>query len=120
MCIRDRIHVDAQGQLAGITEKPDAASMAAAKWQDGHVRVSMNYFRMPYAALLQAVCEVDEHPERREKELPVAVSQWLNRHHGSMTALPLSGAFLDMTHPEDIAKAGQIVDQGGFALISRT
>ena len=114
------IHVDLDGQLTGITEKPDAAAMASARWQDGHVRVSMNYFRMPYAALLQAVCEVDEHPERGEKELPVAVSQWLNRHQGDMTALPLSGAFLDMTHPRDIAKAGQIVDQGGFALISRT
>ena len=114
------IHANVDGQLAGITEKPDAAAMAAAKWQDGHVRVSMNYFRMHYAALLQAVCEVDEHPERGEKELPVAVSQWLNRYQGGMSALPLSGAFLDMTHPRDIAKAGQIVDQGGFALISRT
>ena len=114
------IHVNDAGQLVGITEKPDEAAMTAAMWSDGHVRVSMNYFRMPFDALLRAVSEVEEHPIRGEKELPVAVSQWLTRHDGVMAALPMSGAFLDMTHPQDIAKAGQIVDQGGFSLISRT
>ena len=79
----------------------------------------MNYFRLPYGSMLPAVIAVPEHPQRLEKELPVAVSRWI-ASGGSVTALPLAGAFLDLTHPEDIAKAGAIVDMGGFDLISRT
>ena len=36
----------------------------------------MNYFRVPYRALLEAVRTVPEHPVRKEKELPVALSNW--------------------------------------------
>jgi len=30
--------------------------------------------------------------------------------------LPMAGAFLDLTHPQDIVKAGERLDQGGFEL----
>ena len=102
--------------LARIEEKPDEATIESAIWPDGTVRVSMNYFRVPYRALLEAVRTVPEHPVRKEKELPVALSNWSERHSNGLHVLPMAGAFLDLTHPQDIVKAGERLDQGGFEL----
>ena len=76
----------------------------------------MNYFRVPYCDLLEAVRTVPEHPMRKEKELPVALSNWSEGHPGDLQVLPMAGAFLDLTHPQDIVKAGERLDQGGFEL----
>lgn len=105
-----------QGGLARIDEKPDEATIQSAIWLDGTVRVSMNYFRVPYCDLLEAVRTVPEHPMRKEKELPVALSNWSEGHPGDLQVLPMAGAFLDLTHPQDIVKAGERLDQGGFEL----
>lgn len=105
-----------QGGLARIDEKPDEATIESAIWPDGTVRVSMNYFRVPYRALLEAVTAVPEHPVRKEKELPVALSNWSEGHPDGLHVLPMAGAFLDLTHPQDIVKAGEHLDQGGFEL----
>ena len=105
-----------QGGLARIDEKPDEATIQSAIWLDGTVRVSMNYFRVPYCDLLEAVRAVPEHPMRKEKELPVALSNWSEGHPGDLQVLPMAGAFLDLTHPQDIVKAGERLDQGGFEL----
>lgn len=113
------LHADGEGRLTGITEKPGPDAMAEARWSDGETRVSMNYFRMPYSDLRDAVHSVPEHPVRKERELPVAISRWIEAG-GQMEALSMAGAFLDLTHPEDIEVAGSIVDAGGFALESRT
>ena len=105
-----------QGGLARIDEKPDEPTIQSAIWLDGTVRVSMNYFRVPYCDLLEAVRTVPEHPMRKEKELPVALSNWSEGHPGDLQVLPMAGAFLDLTHPQDIVKAGERLDQGGFEL----
>ena len=105
-----------QGGLARIDEKPDEATIQSATWPDGTVRVSMNYFRVPYRDLLEAVRTASEHPVRKEKELPVALSNWSEGHPGDLQVLPMAGAFLDLTHPQDIVKAGERLDQGGFEL----
>lgn len=105
-----------QGGLARIDEKPDEATIQSAIWLDGTVRVSMNYFRVPYCDLLEAVRTVPEHPMRKEKELPVALSNWSEGHPGDLQVLPMAGAFLDLTHPQDIVKASERLDQGGFEL----
>lgn len=105
-----------EGGLARIDEKPDEATIQSAIWLDGTVRVSMNYFRVPYCDLLEAVRTVPEHPIRKEKELPVALSNWSEGHPGDLQVLPMAGAFLDLTHPQDIVKAGERLDQGGFEL----
>lgn len=109
------IHIDEGGKTTGITEKPDAEMVMRAAWPDGASRVSMNYFRMPHSSLLAAVVDAPEHPLRGEKELPVAISRWI-ASGGSVKALPMAGSFLDLTHPEDIVRAGTIVDMGGFEL----
>ena len=105
-----------KGGLARIDEKPDEATIQSAIWLDGTIRVSMNYFRVPYCDLLEAVRTVPEHPMRKEKELPVALSNWSEGHPGDLQVLPMAGAFLDLTHPQDIVKAGERLDQGGFEL----
>lgn len=105
-----------QGGLERIDEKPDEATIQSAIWPDGTVRVSMNYFRVPYGDLLEAVRTVPEHPVRKEKELPVALSNWSEGHPDGLQVLPMAGAFLDLTHPQDIVKAGERLDQGGFEL----
>ena len=105
-----------KGGLARIEEKPDEATIQSAIWLDGTVRVSMNYFRVPYCDLLEAVRTVPEHPMRKEKELPVALSNWSEGHSNGLHVLPMAGAFLDLTHPQDIVKAGEHLDQGGFEL----
>ena len=105
-----------QGGLARIDEKPDEATIQSAIWLDGTVRVSMNYFRVPYCDLLEAVRTVPDHPMRKEKELPVALSNWSEGHPGDLQVLPMAGAFLDLTHPQDIVKASERLDQGGFEL----
>ena len=92
-----------QGGLARIDEKPDEATIQSAIWLDGTVRVSMNYFRVPYCDLLEAV-------------RTVALSNWSEGHPGDLQVLPMAGAFLDLTHPQDIVKAGERLDQGGFEL----
>jgi len=109
-------HRDGQGKLTGITEKPSAEELDGARWSDGKVRVSMNYFRLPYTALLEAVRKAPLSPVRDEKELPVAVSQWI-ASGGEVRALSMAGQFLDLTHPEDIAKANAIIDAGGHGLL---
>lgn len=105
-----------EGGLARIDEKPNEAIIQSAIWPDGTVRVSMNYFRVPYSALLEAVRTVPEHPVRKEKELPVALSNWSEGHPDGLQVLPMAGAFLDLTHPQDIVKAGERLDLGGFEL----
>jgi len=105
-----------EGGLARIDEKPNEAIIQSAIWPDGTVRVSMNYFRVPYSALLEAVRTVPEHPVRKEKELPVALSNWSEGHPDGLQVLPMAGAFLDLTHPQDIVKAGEHLDLGGFEL----
>ncbi len=105
------------GTLTGIEEKPSHQAIEASRWNDGTVRVSMNYFRMPYSDLLEAVREAPLHPQRLERELPVAISDWSAHHPGQIQVVPSVGAFLDLTHPEDILIAGRNLDRGGFRLL---
>lgn len=104
------------GTLVAIEEKPDQAVIEAARWPDGTVRVSMNYFRMPWHSLLDAVRKVPMHPVRKERELPVAVSLWNAANPGILQVVPMNGAFLDLTHPRDVLTSGEALDAGGHTL----
>ena len=104
------------GTLASIEEKPDQAIIDASRWADGTVRVSMNYFKLPWASLLHSVSRAPMHPIRGERELPVAVSLWNSANPGILQTLPMAGAFLDLTHPRDILTSGEALDAGGHGL----
>lgn len=106
-----------QGGVSRIDEKPDEATIQSATWSDGTVRVSMNYFRIPYDALLEAVRTTPEHPVRKEKELPVALSSWSASQPEVLQVIPMAGTFLDLTHPQDILLAEERrLNQGSVAL----
>ncbi|MDB4787113.1 sugar phosphate nucleotidyltransferase [Flavobacteriales bacterium] len=113
------LQANERGDLTGITEKPTLEQVENARWKDGQPRVSMNYFRLPYQQLLSAVCAVSEHPVRKERELPEAISLFI-QSGGEMTALSMAGAFLDLTHPSDIENAAKTLDAGGHDLHNRT
>ena len=106
-----------RGSVSRIDEKPDEATIQSATWSDGTVRVSMNYFRVPYGALFEAVRTVPEHPVRKEKELPVALSNWSASQPEGLQVIPMAGTFLDLTHPQDILRAEERrLNQGSVAL----
>lgn len=106
-----------RGGVSRIDEKPDEATIQSATWSDGTVRVSMNYFRVPYGALLQAVQTAPEHPVRKEKELPVALSNWSASQPEGLQVIPMAGTFLDLTCPQDILRAEEgRLNQGSVAL----
>lgn len=108
---------DGSGRLKGIIEKPDEREVERSRWPDGHPRVSMNYFRVPFSDLLEAVRTVPEHPVRLERELPEAISRSMVEGRTPMEVISMAGAFLDLTGPEDIEKSGKAIDEGGFGLI---
>ncbi len=110
------LQANPSGQLSGIIEKPSPEEVSASVWPDGRPRVSMNYFRAPHGDFLEAVRNTPEHPVRLERELPMAVSMGIKSGHWTMRAIPMAGAFLDLTRPEDIVEAGKALDGGGFAL----
>ena len=109
------IAVDERQNPTDIIEKPSAQTVEDNRWPDGTIRVSMNTFRLPYEDLLDAVTHVPEHPKRREKELPTAVALWAKKT-GLLQAIPMAGAFLDLTHPSDIHIASQSLQNGGHRL----
>ncbi len=101
--------------LANIIEKPTPQQVEASRWTDGTIRVSMNMFRVPYSELLTCVQRATEHPVRKERELPTAISDWAKKE-GHLRVVPLAGEFLDLTHPTDIAKAEKAMRKGGMTL----
>ena len=101
--------------LTSIIEKPTPQQVEASRWTDGTIRVSMNMFRMPYSDLLACVQSATEHPVRKERELPTAISDWAKKE-GPLQVVPLAGEFLDLTHPTDIAKAEKAMRKGGMTL----
>lgn len=109
------IAVDEHQNPTDIIEKPSAQTVEANRWPDGTIRVSMNTFRLPYKDLLDSVTHVSEHPKRKEKELPTAVASWAKKT-GLLQAIPMAGAFLDLTHPSDIHIASQSLQNGGHRL----
>ena len=95
------IHTGEDGELQHIQEKPSDEQIEASRTADGQVRVSMNMFRLPYDGFLKVTSECPLSVERDEKELPTAVVNWARI--GSIECIPFAGAFLDLTHPSDVA-----------------
>lgn len=116
VCAFAVIRRTADDKLGHIEEKPSPSTVDACRWPDGSIRVSMNCFRLAYADLKEAVEQAAEHPTRNERELPAAISSWNHANPGVLAVLPMAGAFLDLTHPQDIRKAGKAMDAGGHRI----
>ena len=96
------ITVDGSGFVRDIVEKPGASDIAAATGPGGRVGVSMNIFRLSCDDILPRLESIPLHPQRNEKELPVAVRMLASEEPGSVYAIPLSERVPDLTQLADI------------------
>ena len=102
---------DAGGRLVDIVEQPTAADLARAAGQGGRVGVSMNIWRFPYDWILPCLEGISVHPDRKERELPAAVSLLLRRRPGCMDALPAAEPVPDLTDRTDIQRVQQYLER---------
>jgi len=98
---------DSEGFLVNILEKPSAEEVERARGRSTYVGVSMNIFRLDYDMVFPFLRDVPLHPERGEKELPVAVNMMIHRHPKSMFAFPLAEHVPDLTSLHDLQNVQQ-------------
>lgn len=91
----------ADGTLKAIVEKPAPEEHDAARDPSGRVGVSMNIWRFRYELVLPFLERMPLHPERNEKELPVAVMMMI-REGVRVSTIPLSEYVPDLTSGGDI------------------
>jgi glucose-1-phosphate adenylyltransferase len=105
------ISKDDEGFLLDIIEKPSAKEIEQVKRNNGTIGVSMNIFRLRYEDIFPFLEQVQLHPIRNEKELPVAVSMMVHKNPGSMFAYSLSEHVPDLTSKEDIVFVKKYLEQ---------
>lgn len=88
--------------LEAIVEKPDADKVDAYKDSEGNIGVSMNVFKFNGADFYPFIESCPIHPERNEKEIPVALLNMVNSGV-PVLGIPLSQHVPDLTAKEDIA-----------------
>ena len=98
---------DPEGFLVNIIEKPSTEDVERARGRSTYVGVSMNIFRLDYDMVFPFVRDVPLHPERMEKELPVAVNMMIHHHPKSMFAFPLAEHVPDLTSLHDLQNVQQ-------------
>ncbi len=89
-------------EVKAIVEKPNLNQLEKFKDSEGKIRVSMNLFKLSGKLMYPFVKKCPLHPIRQEKELPVAINNYLKGHPLSMRALPLSEHVPDLTSKKDI------------------
>jgi glucose-1-phosphate thymidylyltransferase len=90
------------GFVNTIIEKPDTEKLDDYADDDGRIRVSMNLFKLSGKSIYPFVKNCPMHPIRQEKELPVAINNFLKKHPLSMQAIPISEHVPDLTSKKDI------------------
>lgn len=93
---------DREGFLTDIIEKPDAHELEHARDPHGRIGVSMNLWRFSYDQILPYLEAVPLHPEREEKELPIAVRMMVAHHPRAVYTIPVAEHVIDLTSPADI------------------
>jgi glucose-1-phosphate adenylyltransferase len=88
--------------VKAIVEKPTLNQLEKFKDSEGKIRVSMNLFKLYGKLIFPFLEECPLHPIRQEKELPVAINNYLKVHPLSMRAFPLSEHVPDLTSKKDI------------------
>ena len=106
------VTTDRSGFVRDIIEKPAPADIAAAADGKGRIGVSMNIFRFTCDEILPYLASVPLHPERNEKELPVAVRMLASERPGSVYAISASERVPDLTQLADIPGVRQYLSGG--------
>lgn len=96
------IDTDERGFLRQLIEKPSPEVAAALEQRDGRVGVSMNIYRLNYDRILPVVESLPLHPERNEKELPVAVSVMRDRYPDEVRVIRIAEHVPDLTSKSDL------------------
>jgi len=85
-----------------IIEKPNSNQLEKYKDASGKIRVSMNLFMLSGKLIYPFVKNCPLHPIRQEKELPVAINNFLKSYPLSIRAIPISEHVPDLTSKKDI------------------
>lgn len=98
------LKMDKNNYLTQIVEKPNAVQITALQKKGKENFVSMNLFRFTGKLLLPYLEQCSLHPERDEKELPVAVEQMIQDHPGELICYQMHENIADLTTAEDISR----------------
>ena len=96
------INVDENNQLINIIEKPPLEEVDNFRDKFNKIRVSMNIFKFFGPTIYPFIKNCPMHPERKEKEIPEAVRNYIKDYPNSFNALPFFEHIPDLTSAKDI------------------
>ena len=96
------INVDENSQLIDIIEKPPIEEIDNFRDRLDKIRVSMNIFKFFGPTIYPFIKNCPMHPERKEKEIPEAVRNYIKDYPNSFNALPFFEHIPDLTSAKDI------------------
>lgn len=96
------IHFDEDYLLTQIVEKPTEVELKQCKTVRDEVYVSMNIFKLYGPTIRSYLASCPLHPLRKEKELPVAIQNYVRSHQSSLVVIPREEHVPDMTTAKDI------------------
>ena len=95
--------LDSESYLTEIIEKPTSEQLAQFRDEKEKVYVSMNLFRFTGKLLKPYLEKCPIHPERKEKELPVAVGQLVQQQPKTIYGHKLTENVPDLTAATDLS-----------------
>ena len=96
------INVNENNQLINIIEKPPLEEIDNFRDKNDKIRVSMNIFKFFGPTIYPFIRDCPLHPERKEKEIPEAVRNYIKDFPNSFDALPFFEHIPDLTSAKDI------------------
>ena len=96
------INVNENNQLINIIEKPTLEEVDNFRDKLDKIRVSMNIFKFFGPTIYPFIKNCPLHPERKEKEIPEAVRNYIKDFPNSFDALPFFEHIPDLTSAKDI------------------
>tara|TARA_B100001939_G_scaffold345207_1_gene361250 strand:+ start:198 stop:1067 length:870 start_codon:yes stop_codon:yes gene_type:complete len=96
------INVNENNQLINIIEKPPIEEIDNFRDKIDKIRVSMNIFKFFGPTIYPFIKNCPLHPERKEKEIPEAVRNYIKDFPNSFDALPFFEHIPDLTSAKDI------------------
>ena len=89
-------------QLINIIEKPPIEEIDNFRDKLDKIRVSMNIFKFFGPTIYPYIKNCPLHPERKEKEIPEAVRNYIKEFPNSFDAIPFFEHIPDLTSAKDI------------------
>ena len=96
------INVNENNQLINIIEKPPIEEIDNFRDKLDKIRVSMNIFKFFGPTIYPYIKNCPLHPERKEKEIPEAVRNYIKEFPNSFDAIPFFEHIPDLTSAKDI------------------